>query len=185
MPRLVWLLVCPRIQTLFQIGTPGRDIEAEDWTTYDSLSEQLWKTRARSICDRQSPRCRPQPEDRGEPHSVLKESYGWNIIRRPVGGAVMSAQSKPSDTGRKILEYRDRPAPGCLILDVMREGSRRVYWAALMIDVDPDDLKNCTCDFPALFYVHPKDYRPGLVMRVKLDFAFRVSTRAESSHGAL
>ena len=30
-----------------------------------------------------------------------------------------------------------------------------------MIDVDPDDLKNCTCDFPARFYVHPKDYRAG------------------------
>jgi hypothetical protein len=31
---------------------------------------------------------------------------------------------------------------------------------ALMV-VHPDDLKNCTCDFPALFYVHPKDYRRG------------------------
>jgi hypothetical protein len=30
-----------------------------------------------------------------------------------------------------------------------------------MIDVHPDDLKNCTCDFPALLYVHPNDYRPG------------------------
>ena len=30
-----------------------------------------------------------------------------------------------------------------------------------MVDVDPDDLKNCACNFPALFYVHPKEYRPG------------------------
>jgi hypothetical protein len=30
-----------------------------------------------------------------------------------------------------------------------------------MVDVDPDDLKSCACDFPALFYVHPKDYLPG------------------------
>jgi hypothetical protein len=30
-----------------------------------------------------------------------------------------------------------------------------------MVDVDPDDLKNCACDFPALFYVNPKDYLPG------------------------
>jgi hypothetical protein len=31
-----------------------------------------------------------------------------------------------------------------------------------MVDVHPDDLKNFTCDFPALFYVDPKDYRPGV-----------------------
>jgi hypothetical protein len=30
-----------------------------------------------------------------------------------------------------------------------------------MVDVDPDDLKNRPCDFPARFYVHPKDYRPS------------------------
>jgi hypothetical protein len=30
-----------------------------------------------------------------------------------------------------------------------------------MVDVDPDKLKNCTCDFPALLYVHPKDYQGG------------------------
>jgi hypothetical protein len=30
-----------------------------------------------------------------------------------------------------------------------------------MVDVDPDELKNCACDFLALFYVHPKDHRPG------------------------
>jgi hypothetical protein len=30
-----------------------------------------------------------------------------------------------------------------------------------MVDVDPDELKNCTCEFPALFYVHTNDYRLG------------------------
>ena len=38
---------------------------------------------------------------------------------------------------------------------------RKGGWVALMIDVDPDDLKNCACEFPALFYVRPKEYRPG------------------------
>jgi hypothetical protein len=58
-------------------------------------------------------------------------------------------------------EYLDRPAPGWFVLDVMREKSRKWDWVALMIDVDPEDLQNCTCDFPALFFVHPNDYRPG------------------------
>jgi hypothetical protein len=30
-----------------------------------------------------------------------------------------------------------------------------------MVDVDPDDLKKCACEFPALFYVNPKEYCPG------------------------
>jgi hypothetical protein len=30
-----------------------------------------------------------------------------------------------------------------------------------MVDVDPDELKNCACDFPALFYVDPNRYSPG------------------------
>jgi hypothetical protein len=59
------------------------------------------------------------------------------------------------------LEYLDRPEPGWFLLDVMREESRKSGWVALMIDVDPEDLQNCTCDFPALFFVHPNDYRPG------------------------
>ena len=58
-------------------------------------------------------------------------------------------------------EYLDRPAPGWFALDVMREKPRKWDWVALMVDVDPDDLKHCACDFPALFYVHPADYRPG------------------------
>jgi hypothetical protein len=55
----------------------------------------------------------------------------------------------------------DRPPPGWFALDVMRKNERKWDWVALMVDVHPDDLKTRTCAFPALFYVHPKDYRPG------------------------
>ncbi|MDR3423035.1 MAG: hypothetical protein P4L80_17630 [Xanthobacteraceae bacterium] len=58
------------------------------------------------------------------------------------------------------IEYLDLPN-GWFALDVCRESARKWDWVALMIDVDPDDLKTCTCDFPALFYVHPNEYRPG------------------------
>jgi hypothetical protein len=59
------------------------------------------------------------------------------------------------------IEYLDRPAPGWFALDVMRKEARKWNWVALLVDVHPDDLKGCVCDFPALFYVNPKDYRPG------------------------
>jgi hypothetical protein len=59
------------------------------------------------------------------------------------------------------IEYLDQPPSGWFVLDVMRREERSREWTALMADVHPDDLKNCTCDFPALFFVDPKDYRPG------------------------
>ncbi len=59
------------------------------------------------------------------------------------------------------VDYLDCPAPGWFALDVMRESERKRDWVALMVDVDPDELKTCACEFPALFYVHPKEYRPG------------------------
>lgn len=56
----------------------------------------------------------------------------------------------------------DKPPAGWFPLDVMQEAEgRKGGWVALMIDVAPDDLKTCACEFPALFYVHPKEYRPG------------------------
>ena len=58
-------------------------------------------------------------------------------------------------------ETVNRPRAGWFTLAVMRNGSRGWDWSALMIDVEPDDLKNCACDFPALFYVDPNDYHPG------------------------
>jgi hypothetical protein len=60
-----------------------------------------------------------------------------------------------------VIEYLARPTPGWFALDVMRTESRKWDWTALMVDVHPDDLKNCPCDFPARLFVHPKDYRPS------------------------
>ena len=57
--------------------------------------------------------------------------------------------------------FADSPPAGWFVLDVMRASSRKWDWTALMIDVDPDNWKYCACEFPALFYVHPKEYRPG------------------------
>lgn len=59
------------------------------------------------------------------------------------------------------IEKLDQPPSGWFVLDVVKEKEVGREWVALMVDVDPDDLQNCTCEFPALFYVHPKDYRAG------------------------
>jgi hypothetical protein len=59
------------------------------------------------------------------------------------------------------VELLDQPQAGWFILDVVRQHGENAHcrdWAALMIDVDPGDLRYCTCDFRALFYVHPNDY---------------------------
>jgi len=46
-----------------------------------------------------------------------------------------------------IIKYLEEPPRGWFILAVMpREDGKRA-WAALMIDVPPDELKNCKCDF--------------------------------------
>jgi hypothetical protein len=57
------------------------------------------------------------------------------------------------------VEYLDRPALGWFALDVMREEPRKWNWAALMVDVHPDELKHCLCKI-AFLYVHPDEYRP-------------------------
>jgi hypothetical protein len=59
------------------------------------------------------------------------------------------------------IQYLDQPPAGWFVLDVMRQEDRGRDWVALMVDIHPDELKNCICDFPALFYVNPKDYRAG------------------------
>jgi hypothetical protein len=60
-------------------------------------------------------------------------------------------------------KFLDQAPAGWFVLDVVRrDGNPRGRdWTALMIDVDPDELKNYICEFPALFYVHPDQYRPG------------------------
>ena len=64
------------------MGTLGRDIEGEDWETYDALEEQLWGLPGQSlddviakarVLDRQF-RCS------GKVHSVLHVDFAWDII---------------------------------------------------------------------------------------------------------
>jgi hypothetical protein len=59
-------------------------------------------------------------------------------------------------------KYLAQPPAGWFVLDVMRndENPHGCDWTALMIDVDPEELKDCACDFPALLYVHPDRYHP-------------------------
>ena len=57
------------------------------------------------------------------------------------------------------LKLLDRPPRGWFALDVIKQ-ARKWDWLALMVDVDPDQLRSCVCDFPALFYVNPADYLP-------------------------
>jgi hypothetical protein len=61
---------------------------------------------------------------------------------------------------KPTIEYLDRVPSDWFALDVMPEKSRSRNWVALLVDVDPDELKNCICNGPAMLYVHPNDYRP-------------------------
>ena len=81
------------------------------------------------------------------------------------------------------IPFADSPPAGWSVLDVMRTTSRKWDWTALMIDVDPEDLKNCACKFPALFYVHPKEYRPGQRTARHAGFAFLASTGMQMQRG--
>jgi hypothetical protein len=83
------------------------------------------------------------------------------------------------------IEYLDRPPAGWFALDVMRKEARKWDWVVLMVDVDPDDLKTCTCNFPALLCAHPKDYRPVNVKLSNDGCAFRVSTGTRTPLGTL
>ena len=60
----------------------------------------------------------------------------------------------------QTIEYTDRPPSGWFPLEVMREEARSWDWVCLMTDVEPDDLKHCTCESPVWLYVHPDEYRP-------------------------
>jgi hypothetical protein len=83
------------------------------------------------------------------------------------------------------LEYLDRPAPGFFALPVMPAKSRSWSWVALMIDVDPEGLRNCTCDFPARFWVDPDDYRPGRRMVRQHYLRIPGCTETKRAHGGL
>ena len=57
------------------------------------------------------------------------------------------------------IRYLDLPPVGWFALDVMKpENPRKWDWVALMVDVDPDDLKYCLCKI-AFIYVDPDEYR--------------------------
>jgi hypothetical protein len=75
------------------------------------------------------------------------------------------------------IQYLDQPPAGWFVLDVMRQEDRGREWVVLMVDIHPDEPKNCICDFPALFYVNPKDYRAGGAGEFfNVGFALPVST---------
>jgi hypothetical protein len=60
------------------------------------------------------------------------------------------------------IEYLDLvPSDGWFALTVCRidARNRKWDWAALLVDVPLDQLKNCVCKIAFLF-VHPDDYRP-------------------------
>jgi hypothetical protein len=84
-----------------------------------------------------------------------------------------------------MIEYLDRPPSGWFGLDVMRWEGRKWDWCALMVDVHPDDLKNCTVDFPALFYVHPKKYCPGTAQHANAGFVSLASIETGKPPGRL
>jgi hypothetical protein len=61
-----------------------------------------------------------------------------------------------------IVEYRDLPpsASGWHPVDVMRAKKNNNWdWAALLVDVPFDEIKNCVCEV-AFLYVHPDEYCP-------------------------
>jgi hypothetical protein len=59
-------------------------------------------------------------------------------------------------------EKYDRPPAGWFALNVMRAGDGRKWdWVGLMVDVDPNELKYCLCDFPAAFFINPYDWHPA------------------------
>ena len=59
------------------------------------------------------------------------------------------------------IQYLDRMPEGWFMLDIMRAKRGPSWdWVALVIDIDPDELKHCRCEI-AFLYVDPDDYRPG------------------------
>ena len=134
-----------------RLGTIERELEDEHWRQFNPLSEQLWSTPASSIHDLAA---KARVLDKrlridGEVHSGSDDI--WGTDGRPAGadGAVMSA------------EHVDSPPSGWFVPTVCREKSRSWDGGALMVDTDPDDMKNCTCHGPALLWVNPYEYRPG------------------------
>jgi hypothetical protein len=87
---------------------------------------------------------------------VLGPKADMNRLARP-------AASVANDPSRKLPVSALEETLAAMVAagQVMPEKSRSWTWVALLVDVDPDDLKHYECDFPALLYVDPEEYRPG------------------------
>lgn len=76
-----------------------------------------------------------------------------------------------------MVQYLDRPPAGWFVLDVKRLAPRA--WVAVLMDVDPHDMQDSFCEFPARSYVQPKDYSLGTrVARANAGFSSQVNTEA-------
>ena len=93
------------------------------------------------------------------PKGITHKPTGVRYTPRP------DADAEPLDNNLKgsilMLRHFDRPPPGWFVLDIARREERKWDWAALLVDVEPANLKYCHCDLPALLYVDPADYRPA------------------------
>jgi hypothetical protein len=85
---------------------------------------------------------------------------------KPCSRLLICLQINQQTIAAKVLDRKAALTGGLLLRRASASSSCRPGvqpdWAALMVDVDPDELKKCICDFPALFYVHPDDCRPRL-----------------------
>jgi hypothetical protein len=71
------------------------------------------------------------------------------------------------------VEYLARLEPGWFVLDVMRAKPREKNWLALMIDVDPDELKTASAMFRHYFMFEPLTTSQGTAGCARDGFAFR------------
>jgi len=96
----------------------------------------------------------------------MMEAQGWHGVELVEQGQAPPECDFEVLAGRAAarLRYNDQHDPARSLsqgagLDVMREKARKRDWVALMVDVDPDELKHCVCKI-AFLYVHPNEYRP-------------------------
>jgi hypothetical protein len=75
------------------------------------------------------------------------------IFRISLARMRVGIQAAPSDPGGPTMKLSllDRPPRGWFALDVIKD-TRKCDWIALMVDVDPAQLRSCVCDFPARFH---------------------------------
>jgi hypothetical protein len=60
------------------------------------------------------------------------------------------------------LETLDRAPPGWFVVTLTRAKSRGWDWVALMVNVDPDEMKNCSFfrDSVSFLWINPSEHRP-------------------------